>query len=284
MPKHTADRIASAISTAGATLKSLVKSALSPRGARIRSRRPSAPLIILANGPSLRRNMEHDIQLLAASHTLAVNFAANTPEFFKVKPRYYVLADPHFFTGDSDTNVSRLQENLSKIDWPMTLFVPRGARHIEAVTANGNITIEHFPFTAFESTPGAERFAFDRQWGMPRPRNVLIPSIMIGLWLGYRKIYILGADHTWTQTLSVNDQNHVVSVQPHFYSDNDREQKRVASTYRDVRMHEILESFSIAFRSYHAIERYARSIGAEIINATPGSFIDAFTRGALPDK
>ena len=37
----------------------------------------------------------------------------------------------------------------------------------------------------------------------------LIPSIMLGIWLGYREIYLLGADHTWTKTLSVDDDNRV---------------------------------------------------------------------------
>jgi len=51
--------------------------------------------------------------------------------------------------------------------------------------------------------------------------------------------------------------------------------------YRDVRLHDILLSFHIAFRSYHAIERYARARGVEICNCTPGSYIDAFKRKTL---
>lgn len=35
---------------------------------------------------------------------------------------------------------------------------------------------------------------------------------------------------------------------------------------------------TIAFRSYWHIADYARSRGIEIINATPGSMIDAFPR------
>ena len=113
---------------------------------------------------------------------------------------------------------------------------------------------------------------------MPRPRNVLIPSLMVGLRMGYRRIVIVGADHTWTRTLSVDDQNRVVSIQPHFYKDNDKEQERVASVYRDVRLHEVLGSMAIAFRSYHAIADYAARCDVSILNATPGSFIDAFPR------
>lgn len=113
---------------------------------------------------------------------------------------------------------------------------------------------------------------------MPRPRNVLIPSIMIGIWLGYKEIYVVGADHTWSKTLEVDANNTVISVQPHFYEDNKAEAARVASVYADVKLHEIMYSFHVAFKAYHQIEDFARKMGVNIYNATPGSFIDAFRR------
>ncbi len=116
---------------------------------------------------------------------------------------------------------------------------------------------------------------------MPRPRNVLIPAIMVGMAMGYKEIFIIGADHTWTRTLEVDDDNNVVSVQPHFYKDNEEEKQRVTSVYRNVRLHDMLLSMHLAFKSYHTIARYARERGVRIVNATPGSFIDAFQRERL---
>ena len=72
-----------------------------------------------------------------------------------------------------------------------------------------------------------------------------------------------------------------MSVQPHFYRDNDAEHQRVASVYKNVRLHELLLSFHIAFKAYFDVDEYARYIGANIYNATPGSFIDAFPRKSL---
>ena len=113
---------------------------------------------------------------------------------------------------------------------------------------------------------------------MPRPRNVLIPSIMAGIRLGYRRIVIVGADHTWTRTLSVDEQNRVISIQPHFYKDNNAEHERVASVYEGLRLHDVLGSMTITFRSYHHIADYAAHIGVEILNASAETFIDAFPR------
>ena len=76
----------------------------------------------------------------------------------------------------------------------------------------------------------------------------------------------------------VDDDNNVVSIQPHFYKEDDREVKRVNTEYMHYPLHSIMYSFYVAFKSYFTIARYARHIGTDIYNVTPGSFIDAFPR------
>ncbi|MDE6369016.1 MAG: hypothetical protein K2K94_07245, partial [Muribaculaceae bacterium] len=215
---------------------------------------------------------------------LAVNFAANSPEFFDLKPKYYVLADPHFFRATDDENVKRLLENLSAATWPMRLFVDRRYRNAFANALNlpGNVTLEGFNAVGAEGFATFERAAYRSGLAMPRPRNVLIPSIMIGLKLGYRTIYICGADHSWMRDIAVTEDNVVVSGMTHFYKDSSSEVNRSRNEYRGYRLHQIINSYYIAFLSYHKIKHYADSIGARIINSTPGSYIDAFPREPLP--
>jgi hypothetical protein len=67
-------------------------------------------------------------------------------------------------------------------------------------------------------------------------------------------------------------------VQPHFYKEDEREQSRVVSVYRNVKLHEVIYSFYVAFRSYHEIASYANYCGITIYNITPNSYIDAFPR------
>lgn len=270
----------------GNTLKCLVKIALQSRLSSIiktRKENHERSLYILANGPSLRQTIDRYGDCLAGCDTMAVNFAANTPEFRQLKPRYYVLADPHFFRAATDSNVSRLLDNLAAVTWDMTLLI--GRRHIKllrnAVTLPDNVQVETFNATGIESFPAVERLLFRAGLAMPRPRNVLIPSIMTALWLGYRKIYLCGADHSWMRDLSVDNDNCVLSSMNHFYKESDKEIRRSAAEYSSYRLHDIIYSYYIAFRSYHQIERYAVSIGADIFNATPGSFIDAFRRTEL---
>lgn len=244
---------------------------------------PVRPIAVLGNGPSLRRTLDCSRTALDRMDLMAVNFAGITPEFFDLKPQYYILADPHFFESPASDNVAKLTEALSRVDWPMTLFVPAPckASATRLTSGNASISVATFNAVAVEGFGWLERLAFNCGLGMPRPRNVLIPALMTALRLGYRRIYVAGADHTWIRTLGVNERNEVVSVQPHFYAESDKELERITQVYRNVRLHEVLMSQVVAFRSYFAIERYARSIGAEIVNVTPGSFIDAFPRGTL---
>ncbi|MBD5341880.1 MAG: hypothetical protein HDR93_01270 [Bacteroides sp.] len=259
-------------------IKSLIKLLLSPRRASIKPSERLKPLIILGNGPGLRATLDESSRQLAENPLLAVNFFANTPEFRRLKPEYYVLADGHFFTNTADPNVSRLLGNFASVDWPMTLFVPFGAKPL---INNPQVRIEHFPLKAMEGPKWFRELMFSLRLGMPRPRNVMIPSIMIGLWLGFKEIYLCGADHTWIKTLSVNERNEVVSIQPHFYEEDARELERQRIDYLKIPLHQVLDSQAVAFRAYHVIQDYAAPRGLRIYNATDGSYIDAFPRKRL---
>lgn len=260
----------------------LLSGAPSPAAERKNSR-----LIVMGNGPSLRDTIREHGQLLADSDSLAVNFAANADEFGILKPNIYVLADPHFFSvgeaGVSENpNVVSLWENLGKVDWNMALYVPCRAKIPESIEKNSTIRLRRYNLTPGEGLKGPIHWLYRRGLAVPRPRNVLIASLMVALREGYRNIAIVGADHTWSRDLWVDDRNRVISVQKHFYKDNDKEFERVAKEYEGYHLHDILNSLTIAFRSYHQIAAYAATLGASIVNCTPGSFIDAFPRAPLP--
>lgn len=259
----------------------------------LKSGRPSAAglvkgerLIVMGNGPSLRESVSDYGDLLGNSKTLAVNFAANTPEFYEIRPSLYVLADPHFFKVEpdgksKDANVVRLWDNLISVSWPMTLYVPCGTKIPVSIEKNKDISLKRFNMTPGEGHRGLVHGLYRKGLAMPRPRNVLIASLMIALREGYRDIAIVGADHTWSRDLKVDDLNHVVSVQKHFYEDSKKEEERVYQEYTGYHLHDILDSLRIAFRSYHQIAAFAATLGARIVNCTPGSFIDAFPREKL---
>ncbi len=263
------------------SLKSIGKALLLSRPLNRCHKAEGQRIIIMANGPSLVDNIREDMDVLRSYPTMAVNYAGLAPEFEALRPRFYILADPLFFVKDASENQTLLSRRLSKLSWKMTLFVPAGKSKKARALYPGVADIVTFNAVGFEGFRTLAHAAFRMGIGMPRPRNVLIPAIMMAMRMGYREIYLLGADHSWMKTLSVNDENEVVSIQPHFYAENRSEQEKVRHDYRSIPLYKIVESFAVAFRSYHQIAAYARCQHIDIYNATPGSFIDAFPRRRL---
>lgn len=273
------------LSKTSASAKSLVKMAALSRRVSVKNVGPDGPLVILGNGPSLNTTIDKSPGYLRRVDTMAVNFACLAPVFFELRPRYYILADPLFF-GDSHPRIREFRQAIQRVDWPMTLLVPRQFKNKTGIITgtNTNLSVMTYNFVGLDGFGALAHAAYRRRLGMPRPRNVLIPAIMNGITLGYRTIYVAGADHSWMQTISVDEENHVISVQPHFYKDDSTEQRRVDTTYRGLRLHQVVESFAIAFKAYHDVRRYADSCGVKVFNVTPGSFIDAFERTVLPEN
>lgn len=268
--------------TAYLTAKSIGLWLLKSRRCRLPKVLPGSEIYILGNGPSLASALADPDLDLAAKTTMAVNFFASTPAFAQIKPRYYILADPHFFKASNrEPNVAALFEALKRVDWPMTLLVPFAAGRNLPVSPTNNLKIVRYNALRGEGFRWLTHRLFRANRAMPRPRNVMIPAIMTAIGMGFEQINLLGADHSWTATLSVNDRNEVVSVQPHFYKDSDRELSRQRTEQMHQPLHQLLESFAISFRAYHEIADFATSRGITIVNLTPGSFIDAFPRATL---
>ena len=61
----------------------------------------------MGNGPSLNDTIATHGTLLRENQTMAVNFAANASVFRDIKPRFYVLADPYFFSSANYGAISK---------------------------------------------------------------------------------------------------------------------------------------------------------------------------------
>ena len=207
---------------------------------------------------------------------MAVNFFYKSPYFQELKPSYYVLADPFFFSDE------QLMLILDAVCWPMTLYVPyRYWKTVRLMRMCPNKHIQVIPYHT------GHYMGFDcfRTWiykhglSMPVAQNVLIPCIFNAINMGYKTIKLYGADHSWTETIRVNSSNEVCLVDSHFYDNSAMSlkpwKKLTGETYL---MHEVLRDLAQMFDSYHYVRKYADQVGCKIINCTKNSFIDAFER------
>lgn len=235
-------------------------------------------MTIIANGPSLKEEISRiDIN---EGDFCVVNEIFYSSYYKIIKPRYHVMMDSIYFINEDYFNTI-----INEVDWDMKLFVPfRKIKLLKLLKQMPNKHIKVIPFHINEHT-GKEFFRinmYKRGLSMPMPQNVLIPSIFNAINMGYKEIRLYGVDHSWTESLRVNNRNQVCQIQSHFYDSNNNMEPWYKWNMKEIyKMHEILHDLSNTFKSYHLLKEYADKRGCKIINFTKNSFIDAFERAQV---
>ncbi|MBT8232981.1 MAG: hypothetical protein HKO66_02915 [Saprospiraceae bacterium] len=257
----------------------------------IKPRKREKAFIILGTGPSFQETLKHDQSALANNDLIGLNHFAEKEEFVKLKPKYYIVGAPEmwdeslneYYTSKGLAFFNALNENTQ---WPLELFLANDAKkssRLKIIENNKNITIHFYNNTPIEGLDFFSHQLFHLKLGMPRPHNVMIPSIMIGIWLGYKKIVLTGADHSWHELLRIDSQNKVELDQKHYFDKKENWRTMKYAGKRDRKMHEVFEKWMLAFRGYVDINEYAKKKKVKIYNASYKSYIDAFERKPLTE-
>jgi hypothetical protein len=245
-------------------------------------------LIILGNGPSLNDFLNQHPDFLKNKAVMAVNHFADTGIYQQIKPDYYLINVPEFWTDDVDNDVIKRRNQLirnliEKTSWKMNLILGIGARQSDRwqsiADKNKNIHLFYINPTPVEGFRLFRHFCYRNNCGMPRPHNVLIPSLITAVNLRFKNIYIAGADHSWLPEIFVADDNTVYLTQRHFYDEQTARPDVMKKMGKNKRkLHEILHKFMLSFKAYFDINDYAKSRKSTIYNITKDSYIDAFKR------
>lgn len=205
------------------------------------------------------------------------------------KPSVYIMCDPAFWSESANESlqekVSNLMEGIIQITtWPIQIYFPLQARKNQELSrklqTNPHIQVRYFNTTPVEGWGWLCKLIYDKQWGMPRPRNVIIATLMLAIYSRYKKIFLFGAENDWLKTLRINKDNMLTHEFEHFYTEIPAaSQKRIKTKY----LHEELYSLYIVFKNYVVTEQYAQKKGIKIYNCTPESYIDAFERKEKPE-
>lgn len=241
--------------------------------------------IIAGNGPSLADQLNNNLTALQNEPVFTVNFFPNSQEFNQIKPTYHALMDPVFSVENIPTRYKEQRASLyhdlnTKTDWDLHLFYPMypGQMMLEESLTSPHLT-PHICnlFPAF-SVPFLRNYIYQTGLLLPPVQNVLVATLFLCLNMGYREIYLLGAEHSWTRDMIMKDDNRLHTVNRHFSGESTEVPWKKARSEDTWKMHEILKALHRTFRSYWLIQDYAAHLGATIYNSTPDSFIDAFER------
>jgi hypothetical protein len=250
---------------------------------------PSDEIIVLANGPSLEKTIKDLSGFISAKKKLCVNAFVLSEYYETFKPEYYVIADQGLWLKNPLPEMSDHRENVfssivKKTSWKILFFIPYEAKSnkniIQKISENKNITIQYYNKVSIHGFSWFVNLCYSLKLGIPKAFNVLAPSLIHAINLGFKKIFIAGADHTWLQNIFVNNENNLYFKDPHFYDQNPKKIHiiRNIETGKPLKYHQQLFALYIIFNNYYIIEKYSRYKKAKIYNISEISFIDAFER------
>ncbi|MBA3704881.1 MAG: DUF115 domain-containing protein [Bacteroidetes bacterium] len=245
--------------------------------------------LVLGNGPSLKTSLEKHPEIFRRHSLVCVNSFSTTEEYTSLKPQYYVILDYGYWMSDARIILDTIEALKTRTSWTVDLFIPQMAsgskRFKDLCKVNKNIRLHYFNYTVFKGFPTIAHWFYKKNMAMPQSQNVLVAAIFLAINIGFKKITILGADHTWHQNLHLDENNILFFKDVHFH---DKEEKinyipfkkglHIVETFK---VHELFTAFSKAFYGYIVLEKYAVSKNCKIYNASEISFVDAFERKKL---
>ncbi|MBX7050672.1 MAG: DUF115 domain-containing protein [Flavobacteriales bacterium] len=241
--------------------------------------------LVLGNGPSLGDSLSKYPEYFHAHTIMCVNRFAVSPLYSTFKPSIYIILDPNFWTSTKPVITEALDAIRDHTSWPLDLIVPFGARNTDAIKdleKNKFIRMHYTNYIVFRGFPSVAHFFYRRNRAMMQSRNVLVAAIFIAINLGYKRIEVFGADHSWHEQVHVTDDNILTVRMVHFYDNEEKIVHMPISKHLEgVEIHRIDETFDIwarVFHAYHQLKAYATSVGTKIYNASEKSYIDAFDR------
>ena len=154
---------------------------------------------ILGNGPSLKENVLNDLDLLKTKELFVVNDFAKSKYFETLKPKYYVLLDPCYWSTDYykeflDESIVTMNKIRDTVAWTMFLIVPNEAYKSSLIqnifSTNKNIKIINFNATSVNGFQWFNFFTYTKYLGIPPVNNVVGACIYIAINMQYDKISI----------------------------------------------------------------------------------------------
>ncbi|HEX6915553.1 MAG TPA: hypothetical protein VF145_09950, partial [Chitinophagaceae bacterium] len=115
-----------------------------------------------------------------------------------------------------------------------------------------------------------------RFWGSGKP-DLALPvlgymttaqlAIMVAIYMGYSKIYLLGFDHDWLAQRKIS---------PHFYEENDSVKPADLSAFS---YYSLIKMVKEKWEIYYKLQNVAKRAGINIINLSRPTYLDVFAYG-----
>lgn len=224
---------------------------------------------IIGNGPSIKNQ---DLTVLADKETFVVNSFWYHDKYELIRPKFYVVVDvPNL--SEENKPLLRYQGDIpgrdpviSKVPDTKLFFSSKIKNYIES---KGLFKNNPKYYVLQRNIMGPRlNFNLDITKPVPYTRNTIVLALMIAIYLGFEKIYLLGCDHNFLDHPTTTHYEH-------FYKelDADMPDDLKGGTYEGS-----IESTLRLFKNYRYLKEKLEKTkpNVKIYNATPNSFLDVF--------
>lgn len=239
---------------------------LAARNADLRDRHAGERCFILCNGPSVKLQ---DITCLQGEKVFSVSSGYHHRDYALIRPLYHCVPQITYGVMTREDVVRWFREMDTRLG-SATLFL----NHTEEalVRDEGLFAGREVRYTVFSGDlaayPGNAKP--DITGCIPGVQSVPLMCIMIAMYMGFRRIYLLGTDHDSFRTGDYK----------YFYEPTVLKGKDFSTTSDGAvtSLFDELTGLATLWRQYRRIKEIAASSGVEIVNATAGGALDEFPR------
>jgi hypothetical protein len=209
---------------------------------------------ILATGPSLNTLTADNIINLKEEVLFAVNSIYKSEIVKDLIPKYYSLFDNLYWAKESKVfNEIKYHYGDSK---PTFITDYRTRPIIE------ELGIDKQPIYMYSKKFPVNKMNSNINRNMYISMNVVSGTILAAIYMGFKEINLLGCDYSSFLDLK----------EGHCYNDEDEKE------YHTENLGFYLKYYHLTTKFHYLIAKHAKEKGVNIINITPGSFLDAYPK------
>ncbi|HJT44562.1 MAG TPA: hypothetical protein VJ750_13805 [Rhizomicrobium sp.] len=243
---------------------------LAASNAALKCRHQGQRAFILCNGPS---TLEQNLQPLASEFVFSVSSGYLHRDYDKIKPRYHCVPQITYGRMTEQDVVAWFREMHQRIGSAEVFLSATEENLVRAHDLFPGRTL-HYLFLHEDFDRLGSRNIPDISATVPGVQSVPIMGLIVGLYMGFKDLYLLGTEHSEFVT-----RRYRYSFEPTVLKGKDLSTtpagEVTTSRYDDF------QSLGRLWRQYRALREIAQANNARIWNATAGGELDEFPRVPL---
>lgn len=248
-------------------------------------------IFAIANGPSFKDDYLSHKRIFLDSDCIVANNFALSEYFFEIKPKFYVFFDAFMWASKGENEKRTLEILKNNVHWKMFLFLPNYAKkdivNLE-LEQNTNLKIIYYNYNFFRGFHQVGHWLMKKNLASVRSSTVTAISIFLSVNMGFKRIFLTGADQRWHENVDVDEKNILYTKVVHFY--DQKEKIEWVPFYKEGKkekgLNTVSDFFNIqykTFKSYEDIAEYANYRKVKIINTGLKSFVDSFEKISISE-